>query len=100
MAAMTAGETMFSLAMSSIFSRWRVSSRFMAAASSGSAFSTRPMVSIISLYILFTLLSDAKNQFARASAHSGPPVSMIPDIVDFFNSISHKPIRFDSFLFG
>ena len=29
-----------------------------------------------------------------------PPVSMIPDIVDFFNSISHKPIRFDSFLFG
>ena len=29
-----------------------------------------------------------------------PPVSMIPDIVDFFNSISHKPIRFDLFLFG
>ena len=29
-----------------------------------------------------------------------PPVSMIPDIVDFFNSISYKPIRFDSFLFG
>ena len=28
-----------------------------------------------------------------------PPVSMIPDIVDFFNSISHKPIQFDSFLF-
>ena len=24
---------------------------------------------------------------------------MIPDIVDFFNSISHKPIQFDSFLF-
>ena len=51
MAAMTAGETIFSLAMSSMFSRWRFSWRFMAAASSGSAWLTRPMVSIISLYL-------------------------------------------------
>ena len=52
MAAITAGETMFSLAMSSMFWRWRSSSRSMAAANSGSACFTRPMVSIISLYIL------------------------------------------------
>ena len=38
MAAITAGETMFSLAISSMFSRWRASSRPMAAPTSGSLF--------------------------------------------------------------
>ena len=52
MAAITAGETMFSEAISSKLRRWRASSSPMALASSGSVFPTKPMVSIISANIV------------------------------------------------
>ena len=57
MAAITAGETMFSLAISSMFACWRPSSRCIAAPSSGSYPETKPMVSIMSLYIILTPFS-------------------------------------------
>jgi len=53
MAAITAGETKFSLAMSSMLRRWRASSWAMAAPTSGSACETKPMVSIRSAYIMY-----------------------------------------------
>ena len=55
-AAITAGETRFSLAISSRFRRWRPSSSFIACPTSGSNWETKPMVSIIFAYMVKTPL--------------------------------------------